>query len=118
MQIHISPRHLVLTAAIHGYVAEKFEYLETHTSLILAAHVVLVSDETKKKCFTVKVHLAMNSVADIFAEDTDADLYAAIDKVMSKLARQVRKRKTNLVQRRKQKAQLGKEEEKRGYSRR
>ena len=118
MQIHISPRHLVLTAAIHGYIAQKVEYLETHTSLIVATHVVLVNDENKKKCYTVKVHLAMNGVADVNAEATESDLYAAIDGVMSKLARQVRKRKTNLVQRRKHNAQLAREAEKRGYARR
>jgi len=118
MQIHVSPRHLVLTAAIHGYVAEKIEHLESYTSRILAAHVVLVHDETKKKRYTAKAHIAMNGVADIFAEDTETDLYVAIDSVTNKIIRQLRKRKTNLVTRRKHKAQLAKEEEKRGFSRR
>jgi putative sigma-54 modulation protein len=41
------------------------------------------------------VHLAVPG-PDIHAEESDADLYAAIDLVMDKLARQLRKRKTRL----------------------
>jgi len=96
MQIHVSPRHLTLTAAIHGYVAEKVEHLETLASEILAAHVVLLHEESKAKGYTVKVHLAVPG-PDIHAEDKESDLYAAIDKVVDKLARQLRKRKTRLT---------------------
>lgn len=95
MQIHVSPRHLKLTAAIHGYVAEKVEHLETLADEILAAHVVLFRDETATKSFGAKVHLAVPG-PDIHAEDKEGDLYSAIDKVVDKLARQLRKRKTRL----------------------
>ncbi|HEY5891995.1 MAG TPA: ribosome-associated translation inhibitor RaiA [Chthoniobacterales bacterium] len=95
MQIHVSPRHLKLTAAIHGYVADKVEHLETLAEEILAAHVVLFRDETATKSFGVKVHLAVPG-PDIHAEDKEGDLYTAIDKVVDKVARQLRKRKTKL----------------------
>ena len=117
MQIHLSPRHLVLTAAIHSYVAEKVEHLESITEQIIAAHVVLLHDETKTSQYVVKVHLAVPG-PDIHAEDTDADLYAAIDKVAAKLAQQLRKRKTKLVSTRKHKSRLASESRKRGYARR
>lgn len=117
MQIHLSPRHLVLTAAIHSYVAEKVEHLESITGEILAAHVVLLHDETKTKRYVVKVHLAVPG-PDIHAEDAETDLYAAIDKVVAKLAQQLRKRKTKLVSTRKRKTQLAAESSKRGYARR
>jgi len=117
MQIHLSPRHLVLTAAIHSYVAEKVEHLESITGNILAAHVVLLHDETKTKRHVVKVHLAVPG-PDIHAEDAEADLYAAIDKVVDKLAQQLRKRKTRLVSTKKHKMQLATESRKRGYARR
>ena len=48
-----------ITGAIHGYVAEKIMRLENIASQILAAHVVLVHDEstaTGNSC--VKVHVA------------------------------------------------------------
>ena len=95
MQIHLSPRHLKLTAAIHSFVAEKVSHLESLNNHIIAAHVVLMHDENKdpKKAFCVKVHLAIPG-PDIHGEDHDADLYAAIDKVVGKLSRQLRKHKT------------------------
>ncbi len=117
MQIHLSPRHLVLTAAIHAHVAAKVEHLESITDSILAAHVVLLHDETKTKQYVVKVHLAVPG-PDIHAEDSEADLYAAIDKACLKLAQQLRKRKTKLTSTKKHKAQLAAEGTKRGYARR
>jgi putative sigma-54 modulation protein len=117
MQIHLSPRHLVLTAAIHSHVAEKVEHLESITDNILAAHVVLLRDEAKTKQYVVKIHLAVPG-PDIHAEDTETDLYAAIDKAVAKLAQQLRKRKTKLVSTKKHKTQLASESRKRGYARR
>lgn len=117
MQIHLSPRHLVLTAAIHSYVAEKISHLESLADEILAAHVVLLHDETKTRKHVVKVHLAVPG-PDIYAEDAEDDLYAAIDKVVDKLAQQLRKRKTKLTSTKKHKAQLAKEGTKRGFRRR
>lgn len=95
MHIHITPRHLKMTGAIHSFVAEKISHLEHLTDHILAAHVVLWHDEEKSpsKAFHVKVHLAVPG-PDIHAEDGASDLYAAIDKVMDKLSAQLRKRKT------------------------
>lgn len=100
MQIHLSPRNVRLTGAIHSYVAEKIMRLEDIASEILAAHVVLVHDESKASgSFCVKVHLAIAG-PDIHASEVDDDLYAAIDKVSDKLAGQLRKRKTRLTDKR------------------
>lgn len=117
MQIHLSPRHLVLTGAIHAFVASKVEHLETITDEIIGAHIVLVHDETKVKKFLVKAHLAIPG-PDIHAQDSETDLYAAIDKVVDKLARQLRKRKTKRVLKVKHESQLKAETAKRGYRRR
>lgn len=94
MQIHLSPRHLTLTAAIHQAVAKHMEHLEAHGAGILAAHVVLVAAdaETPSQRFTVKVHLALPG-PDIFAEDAENDLYAALERVTAKLSRLLEKRK-------------------------
>ncbi|MFZ5806868.1 MAG: ribosome hibernation-promoting factor, HPF/YfiA family [Verrucomicrobiota bacterium] len=110
MHIHITPRHLKLTAAIHGYVADKIEHLEHVTDQIIGAHVVLWYDKTRvpSKQFCVKVHLAVPG-PDIHAEDVEADLYAAVDKVVDKLSQQLRKRKTSLNKRFKRTARLTKE---------
>ena len=101
MQIHLSPRNVRLTGAIHAYVAEKIMRLEDIACEILAAHIVLLHDEQTDSggLYCVKVHLAIAG-PDIHASDTDGDLYAAIDKISDKLARQLRKRKTRLVDKR------------------
>jgi len=117
MQIHLSPRHLTLTAAIHAHVAEKISHLETISAQIVAAHVVLLHDETKTKKHVVKVHIAVAG-PDIHAEASHDDLYAAIDLVSDKLARQLRKRKTKLTSHKKHITQLASEGRKRGYTRR
>jgi putative sigma-54 modulation protein len=106
MQIHLSPRNVRLTAAIHQRVAEKILHLEDLASDILAAHVVLVHDEASKpdRRFSIKAHLAISG-PDIHAEQYAEDLYAALDLVIDKLARQLRKRKTRLTDKRRSKTQ-------------
>ncbi len=73
-------------------------HLEAFADDIIAAHVVLVHDETARPAdrYSVKVHLAIPG-PDIHAEESHADLYAALDLVTDKLTRQLRKRKTRLT---------------------
>lgn len=118
MQIHLSPRHIQLTASIHSYVADKVAHLEEYSDSILAAHVVLLYDEHRstKKDYQVKIHLAMPG-PDLHAEDAEDDLYAAIDKAVDKLVQQLRKRKTKTKEKAKHKVQVAKEIERHGYRR-
>lgn len=114
MQIHLSPRHLRLTAATHSYIAEKVGHLEEIAGEIIAAHVVLLHDKDSKpdKAFSVKVHLAVPG-PDIHAEDREATLHSAIDLVIDKVSSQLRKRKTKRVEHTKHKAQVASERRKR-----
>ena len=61
MQIHISPRDIKLSGAIHTYVAQKIESLEHFGMNLIGAHVALWHDDTRaiKHAFVVKVHLAL-----------------------------------------------------------
>lgn len=113
MQLHLSPRNLRLTAAIHQHAAEKILHLEDLADDIIAAHVVLVNDESvnPKKQFTVKAHLAVPG-PDIHAEIAGPDLYAALDEVADRLARQLRKRRTVRVDKSRQKAARAKQKRK------
>ncbi len=101
MQIHISPRDVKLTSALHGYVAEKIGHLEHYMDHIVGAHIAIVHDQSKanKHAFVVKVHLAIPG-PDLHAEDKGHDLYQAIDLVTNKLAAQLRKRKGTLTKKR------------------
>ncbi len=114
MQIHVSTRHLQLTGAINSFVSDKVSHLEDMTGDMIAVHVVLVQAEknsTGGGAFYAKLHVALPG-PDLHAEDRDFDLYAAIDKAMAKLARQLRKRKTKLVDKQQQKAQRSSERRK------
>jgi len=99
MQIHISPRHVKLTAGIHQHVAEKIGHLEHLESNIIGAHVAIDEDKSKKTskhAFIVKVHVALPG-PDIHAEDKGHDLYQAIDLVAARLAEQLRHRKSKIT---------------------
>jgi putative sigma-54 modulation protein len=98
MQIHISPRDIRLTPAIHAYVAQKIEGLEHFGLGLIGAHVALWHDDQRafKHAFVVKVHLALSG-PDIHAEDHGHELYQAIDVVTTRLAEQLRHRKSKLV---------------------
>ena len=107
MQIHITPRHLRLTAAIHQAAASQVSLVEDMGTEILGAHVVLMHDEA------VKVHLAISG-PDIHAEQNAEDLYIALEKVVDKLARQLRKRKTAIKDKRRSIVQRATERAKNG----
>jgi putative sigma-54 modulation protein len=117
MQIHLSPRHLPLTASIHQAVAIQIGQLEELGTDIVGAHVVLMKNETAKPetRFTVKVHLAVAG-PDIHAEDSQSDLYVAMERVTDKLARQLRKRKTALTDKRRSTSQRALAQQKAGQA--
>ncbi|MHA3772778.1 ribosome hibernation-promoting factor, HPF/YfiA family [Verrucomicrobiota bacterium sgz303538] len=95
MQIHLSPRHMPLTAALHQAVAAQIGSLEDFGIDIIGAHVVLEHTDASamKDRYQVRVHLAVPG-PDIFANFASHDLYLALEQVTAKLARQLRKRKT------------------------
>jgi putative sigma-54 modulation protein len=109
MQIHISPRHIKLTGAIHAYVAEKVGHLEHLEGHIIGAHIAICHDEARgaKHAFVVKIHLALPG-PDLHAEDHGHDLYAAIDFVTTRLAEQLRHRKSKFVKGRRTNARKAK----------
>ena len=115
MQIHLSPRHVRLSASIHAHCAGVVASLEDYTE-IFAAHLVLLHDAAAKPPtrFMVKAHLAIRG-PDVHAESSAETLHAALDLVGDKLARQLRKRKTKLTDKRRSKVQ--KERERRGGKR-
>jgi putative sigma-54 modulation protein len=101
MKIHLTPRHLKLTSAIETHAVNELNALGEIDQRIISAHAVLSRDDTVDPAlrFTVSAHLAVAG-PDLHAEESSADLYAAFDAVKSKLARQLRKRKTRLTDKR------------------
>ena len=98
MKVHLNARQFDLTDAIADHVTAKFARLDGLGASILEVHVVLQRDdnENPETRFHVRSQLAVAG-PDIHAEDWSEDLYAAVDGVVDKLARQLRKRKTRLT---------------------
>lgn len=96
MQISVTGRHLDVTGALKNYVESKFEKLERHFDHVTDVHVILGVEKINQKAeATVQI-----SGAKLFAEDQHEDMYAAIDGLIDKLDRQVRRHKEKLAKHR------------------
>lgn len=92
MQLSISGRHIDVTDALKNYTNEKFQKLERHFDRLFDVHVILSVEKLLQKAeATVQVR-----GANLFAEDVQEDLYAAIDGLVDKLDRQIIKHKEKL----------------------
>lgn len=92
--VKVTGRHLQITDAINDYVTRKIEGLHLDYPKIIEAHVIL---EVEKYRHSAEVILVCSNHITIEAcEETD-DMYAAIDAVADKVARQMRKYKTRLM---------------------
>ncbi len=93
MQVNISGHHVDLTTALKDYVTQKSEKLARHFDQITNVDVVL-SVEKQRQMAEANIHV---SGKDLFANVEDSDMYAAIDKLVDKLDRQLikHKEKTN-----------------------
>jgi putative sigma-54 modulation protein len=89
MQIQLSGQHIEITPALRQYVTEKLDRLARHFDHVGNVHVVLSVEKLRHKA-EATIHLHRGTVfADIEAED----MYAAIDALVDKLDRQVKKQK-------------------------
>ena len=93
MQISVTGHHIDVTSALKNYVESKFERLERHFDHVTDVHVILGIENINKKA-EATVHI---SGAKLFAEDQQEDMYAAIDGLIDKLDRQVRKHKGKIT---------------------
>ena len=93
MQLNVSGHHVEVTDSLRGYVESKIEKLERHFDLVSDVHCILTVEKMRHKA-EAKVNVNGST---IFAETTDEDMYAAIDGLVDKLDRQVRKHKEKMV---------------------
>ncbi|TCK17556.1 putative sigma-54 modulation protein [Thiogranum longum] len=93
MQIDITGHHVEITEPMRAYVAEKFQRLERHFDHVTDVHVVL-SVEKLRHTAEATIHITGGK---LFAEDTEENMYAAIDGLTDKLDRQIKKHKEKLT---------------------
>ncbi len=92
MQINITGHHVEVTPALRAYVTEKMQKLDRHFDHVLSAHVVL----NVEKIEHVAEATVLAAGKKLFANDRASDMYAAIDGLIDKLDRQVRRYKDKL----------------------
>jgi putative sigma-54 modulation protein len=93
MQLSVTGHHLDITAALRDYVESKIEKLERHFDLVSDVHCILTVEKLRHKAeATVNVNGGQ-----IYADAIEDDMYAAIDGLVDKLDRQVKKHKEKLV---------------------
>ena len=93
MQLNVSGHHVDVTDSLRGYVESKIERLERHFDLVSDVHCILTVEKLRHKA---EAKVSVNG-GTIFAETTEEDMYAAIDGLVDKLDRQVRRHKEKMV---------------------
>lgn len=93
MQVKIDGHHVELTESMQDYIQTKLTRIERHFDQVVDVHVVLVVEKQRHKA-EATVHVAGNN---IHAESEEDDMYAAIDSLLDKLDRQVRKHKEKIT---------------------
>jgi putative sigma-54 modulation protein len=93
MQLNVSGHHVEVTESLRGYVQTRIEKIERHFDLVSDVHCILTVEKLRHKAeATINVNGGT-----IYADAIEEDMYAAIDGMVDKLDRRVRKHKEKLV---------------------
>jgi putative sigma-54 modulation protein len=93
MNLILSTHNVTLTKAIEEHIISRINKLDKLNHYAVNARVTLEHDKTKapERQFSCSMRLSLPG-PDLFAEDVESDLYAAIDIVAKKIEQQMRKR--------------------------
>jgi putative sigma-54 modulation protein len=91
MKLIVSPHKITLTKAIEDHLESRIAKIEHLDRYATSTRVTLGHDKTKAAAFSCSMRVSLPG-PDIFAEDVEGDLYAAIDVVAKKVEQQLRKR--------------------------
>ncbi|CDI01330.1 putative sigma N (sigma 54) modulator [Candidatus Competibacter denitrificans Run_A_D11] len=93
MQIKLSGHHVEITQALHDYVHDKLERIERHFDNVTSAQVILSVEKLNQKA-EATIHVAGN---ELYADAVDEDMYAALDALIDKIDRQIKRHKEKLT---------------------
>ncbi len=94
MNLTISGHHLEVTPPLRAYVEQKLDRVTRHFDQVVDVSVLLTVDNQREKDRRQRAEVTLHVKGrDIFVEQADQDLYAAIDQLMDKLDRQVMRHK-------------------------
>lgn len=93
MKLTISGHHIDVTDGIKSYITGKLDKITSHFDEVVDTKVILSVEKHKEKDGKHAECTLNLKGADLFAESSNADLYAAIDDMAAKLERQVMRHK-------------------------
>ncbi|MHB8523424.1 MAG: ribosome hibernation-promoting factor, HPF/YfiA family [Limisphaerales bacterium] len=110
MKLVLSTHNVTLTKAIEDHIRDRIEKLDHLDPLAIDARVTLEHDHRRlpERQFGCSIRLALPG-PDLFAADSERDLYAAIDLVTKKIEQQIRKRHSKFKARNHTEAARGKQ---------
>ncbi len=89
MQVNVTGQHLEITDSLRDYITTKLAKLERHIDTVTNVHVILSVEKQRQKA-EATIHI---NGANLFAAAEDENMYTAIDALIDKLDRQVKKHK-------------------------
>lgn len=92
MQLSLTGHHVDVTPALKDYVHNKLGKIERHFDHVTDVHCILTVEKLEHKA-EATVNLSGGT---LYADATEQDMYAAIDGLIDKLDRQVKKHKEKL----------------------
>jgi putative sigma-54 modulation protein len=93
MNLSLSGHHVEITPALRAYLTNKLERVQRHFDHVTDMTVVLSVEKLRQKA-EATLHV---SGASLHADAEDGDMYAAIDALVDKLDRQIKKHKEKLT---------------------
>jgi putative sigma-54 modulation protein len=93
MQLSVTGHHIEITDSLRRYVDTKLAKIERHFDHMTDIHCVLTVEKLQHKA-EATIHVGGGT---IHAEQTELNMYAAIDILVDKLDRQVKKHKEKLT---------------------
>lgn len=95
MNLTISGHHLEVTPALRNHVSSKLERLWRRFDQVTDVRVLLSIDNQKEKDRRQRAECTIRvKGADLYAESSHEDLYAAVDELVDKLDRQITRHKS------------------------
>lgn len=93
MQVNLTGHHVEITPALKDYLNSKFDRIERHFDNVTDINCILTVEKLRHKA-EAKINVSGGT---LFADAVEDDMYAAIDGLIDKLDRQIKKHKEKLT---------------------